>query len=180
MNSILKKRKCYITLYMLLLLIVGYYFGYSNINSINKYYYFNELSISDIFFHNFIITIITLLLSSLGGILSIIVISFNLLGLGFAICEVQIRLKTSLLKVLIPTLLHGLGEILVMFMIINISIDIFFIWYYKIIKEKKYNFNIISNYIKVIIASIPILIVSSIIEVLVSARLFENIFLFGG
>ncbi|WP_283704832.1 stage II sporulation protein M [Clostridium perfringens] len=167
--------------YILTLLLLGYFIGINTITKIDREYYFSNLTIYDIFKHNFFVTNINMFLAFLGGILSLFTISLDIVMIGFSIYETKVRLNTSTLNILIATLPHGIGEFIVMFMILNISIDFFIYWYNKIILNKDYSIRILLlRYIKILLVSIPILGISAFLEIIISTKMFEKIFMLGG
>jgi len=169
-----------IIVFIIILLGIGYFYGSITITKIERYYVFNNLTIKDIFIHNFTVTIVDIIFSIFGGVLSIIAISVNLISIGYAIRESQIRLDQGFFNILFPTLLHGIGEIIVMILILNISIKILRKWYNKIFNIEYNTSHLYKEYIKLIIVAIPILVVSAIIEISVSQKIFEHMYLIGG
>ncbi|NLZ35222.1 MAG: hypothetical protein GX889_10045 [Clostridiales bacterium] len=170
----------YIIIYIIIILGIGYFYGYINITEIEKYYVINELTIKDIFIHNMTVTIINIFFSIFGGVLSIISVSFNLVGIGYALREAQVRLNQGFFNILFPTLLHGIGEFLVMILILNISIKTLRKWYDKIFNIENNTKYLYKEYIIIIILSIIILFISSVIEILISQKIFEQLYLIGG
>lgn len=161
-----------------MMLFCGYFYGYIILDNIPLYFVFNNLKILQIFQRNLLSTLINYLLCYFsGGILSVVSISISLFNIGLAIREVQLRLRAPLIKVLTATFIHGIGEFLVMGIIIYTSIILIKNWYKKLFydsNEKIFNSQVVFYQI---LLSVLILLISAFIEVKISHKIFENLYI---